>query len=445
MKMKMVIKMQIKKRLVLLFLFTCFMIMGCNNQASNQNSPSEKETGPIKTSLEDMLKEGPGSYAGEGKYQKEQFEQEVLSKFPKDLDGKEVYQRLLSYFAEGGYQKEIETMNSVEPIYSLHENRPTDGTSSKTKPVTKKVNVQILLDASGSMAGKIDGRSKMDLAKEAVDSFAGKLDKNTQVSLRVYGHKGSGKSKDKQVSCNTTEVIYQNAKYEATSFKMAIGKVQPAGWTPLAKAILDAKADLQKSTNTVNVIYVVSDGIESCGGNPVQAAKDIHQSNVQTVVNIIGLDIKEKEKEALKEISDAGGGKYIEAKSSDDLKRELQTANAELWLKWSTWDTSNQAYLLNQWSKKYTIVEKAYSTALKKILREHAREISSILYLNSKGILVGKTYIEVSDLISKRYQMISGKIGDTNTKKNKQLEDTRELLEQKVSDEANEMKQNYKN
>ncbi|WP_156877809.1 hypothetical protein [Shimazuella kribbensis] len=54
----------------------------------------------------------------------------------------------------------------------------------------------------------------------------------------------------------------------------------------------------------------------------------------------------------MKAISDAGGGKYIEAKSADDLKRELQTANTELWLKWSTWDTSNQVYLLDQWSKK---------------------------------------------------------------------------------------------
>ncbi|WP_028778334.1 hypothetical protein [Shimazuella kribbensis] len=90
-------------------------------------------------------------------------------------------------------------------------------------------------------------------------------------------------------------------------------------------------------------------------------------------------------------------------------------------------------------------MDKPYSTGLQKILREHAREISSILYLNSKKIVEGKAYIEASDLISKRYQMISGKITDTNTKKNKQLKDTRELLEKKVSDEANNRKKKYKN
>jgi len=41
--------------------------------------------------------------------------------------------------------------------------------------------------------------------------------------------------------------------------------------------------------NAKNVVYVVSDGIETCGGDPVKAAEELHTSNIKAVVNISGL------------------------------------------------------------------------------------------------------------------------------------------------------------
>ncbi len=437
-----------RKKLVII-LFACSLIFGCSNPVhtdTNKNTQETRQMLQVATDLPGMLKEGPGNYAGDN-YQKETFQKEVLSQFSKDLSGQDVYNRLVYYFAEG-YTKEIDTMNNVDPTYSLKDNRPTGNTPDSTNnQSTKKVHVQILLDASGSMAAKVEGKSKMELAKEAVNHFASNLGEGTEVSLRVYGHKGSGSAKDKQLSCSSTEVIYPNSAYDAAKFKNSLATVQPTGWTPLGKAISDAKNDLQQtdSPDSVNVVYVVSDGLESCGGDPVKAAQDIHQSNVQTVVNIIGFDIKSSERQALEKISQAGGGKYIDVKTADDLKRELQTANTRLWLDWYSWDMNNRGFLLKQWGEKYSVVGKSYSSGLQKILREHDREISSLLYLNSQGIVKGKAFSEASDLIAKRFKMISNKITDTQTKKNTQLKDLRELLEQKVKDEADDMKNKYKN
>lgn len=63
--------------------------------------------------------------------------------------------------------------------------------------VSGTANIAILLDASGSMAQKIGGKTKMDLAKEAVNQFVSSMPEGSNVSLRVYGHKGSNSDNDK--------------------------------------------------------------------------------------------------------------------------------------------------------------------------------------------------------------------------------------------------------
>lgn len=68
-------------------------------------------------------------------------------------------------------------------------------------------NVEIILDASGSMAAKVDGQTRMELAKETINNFLKNIPEKANVSLRVYGHKGSGSESDKEMSCSAIEQI----------------------------------------------------------------------------------------------------------------------------------------------------------------------------------------------------------------------------------------------
>ena len=130
----------------------------------------------------------------------------------------------------------------------------------------------------------------MDLAKQAIQQFAAKLPEGTNVSLRVFGYK---EGKSKQESCQSSETVYPLSSYDASSFDSALNKFGAQGWTPLAKAIRDAKADLssQTSEGVENIVYVVSDGEETCGGDPVKEAKELHTSDMKAIVNIIGFDV----------------------------------------------------------------------------------------------------------------------------------------------------------
>ena len=49
----------------------------------------------------------------------------------------------------------------------------------------------LAIDASGSMAGQVGGRSKMEVAKSEALSFLSDIPREVKVGLVVYGHRGN--------------------------------------------------------------------------------------------------------------------------------------------------------------------------------------------------------------------------------------------------------------
>ncbi|MEZ5741457.1 MAG: hypothetical protein R3E68_19880 [Burkholderiaceae bacterium] len=81
------------------------------------------------------------------------------------------------------------------------------------------------------------------------------------------------------------------------------------------------------------VVYVLSDGQETCDGDPVRAAGALHGAGVGTAVNTIGLDVDEKPAAQLAAIAQAGAGSYFSAKDAPALRQPLNAikdAEAEL-------------------------------------------------------------------------------------------------------------------
>ncbi|WP_445669224.1 VWA domain-containing protein [Margalitia sp. FSL K6-0131] len=200
------------------------------------------------------------------------------------------------------------------------------------------LNVEILLDASGSMAEIIDGKSKMDIAKESILSFVSELPKQARVGLRVYGHKGSGADSDKSLSCGSSEIVYSMSNYSDQPFKQALNKFSPKGWTPTGLALNEAKKDLEKfnGENNTNIVYLVSDGISTCNDDPIGAAKDLYDSNVSPIINVIGFDVDSKGQNELKQIANATKGIYETVKNQGELQKQLDNIKnvAEQWKEW---------------------------------------------------------------------------------------------------------------
>ncbi|MED3645063.1 VWA domain-containing protein, partial [Caldifermentibacillus hisashii] len=200
------------------------------------------------------------------------------------------------------------------------------------------LNVIFIIDASGSMAQKIDGKEKMTSAKDSILNFVSKLPKDAKVGIRVYGHKGTGSDADKALSCSSSELVYPISNYNEGEFQAALNKFSPSGWTPIGLALREAKNDLASfdGANNTNIVYLVSDGIDTCEDQPIEAAKDLYSSNISPIINVIGFDVDSEGQNQLREIADATEGIYGTVTNEGELQKELDNLS-NLTEKWKEW------------------------------------------------------------------------------------------------------------
>ncbi|WP_177199250.1 vWA domain-containing protein [Planifilum fulgidum] len=427
--------------LLLSFLF----LIACSQQeeSGGTNASSKPQVKQAANNVEDMLREGPGKYAGD-KYDEEKVKAE-LDKLPNNLTADEAYSHLVALLAED-YKPELEILNKFDTTIRTNIKKP-GGVNTPEGELPKQVNVEILLDASGSMAGRVSGGVKMDLAKGAIRNFVSKLPEGAQVALRVYGHKGSNQQKDKELSCKSTEVVYPLGAYDESSFQKSLDKFRPTGWTPLAAAIEQAKSDLSGKTGekVENIIYVVSDGIETCGGDPVKAAKELHQSEIQAIVNIIGFDVDNEGQRALKKVAEAGGGKYTTVNTGEDLRKHLEEEYERLADEWEMWGTESYLEASKLWSEKWETLDKAEVTMIDKYARERDRMLKAKDYLAEKGKLEEEsTKYTLDEKIWDRWRLFNKYRLDNFGRLKDQLEQAEREEKQRVEEKAKEMEEKYR-
>ncbi|MGE6630334.1 VWA domain-containing protein [Bacillus sp. NPDC077027] len=203
--------------------------------------------------------------------------------------------------------------------------------AAKNPKTDKDVRVTILLDASGSMARKVDGERKFDLAKQEIFKFAQSLPENAKIRMSLFGSEGNNKNSGKFQSCEVIRGVYGVQPYDQQSFENSLNGLGPNGWTPIANALESAKqTNEQLQEGTQHIVYLITDGEETCGGNPVQAANDLQQSKGSTVVNVIGLDFNEGYEGQLIQVAKAGKGTYYQASTGKEIESILTAESLKL-------------------------------------------------------------------------------------------------------------------
>jgi Mg-chelatase subunit ChlD len=186
----------------------------------------------------------------------------------------------------------------------------------------KKKNLVLIFDASGSMAAQIDGKRKIDIAKEAAWKFIDQVDgeENFALSIVVYGHKGSNSVSQKSISCAGIEEVYYLGNVDAEIAKSKLNAFDATGWTPIAGSFKKAQEILSKHPEDENFILLVSDGKEMCDGDPVAAITALRDVGLNVKADVIGFDVGGADEEQLKAIAEAGGGDYFSVSSAIDLE-----------------------------------------------------------------------------------------------------------------------------
>lgn len=185
----------------------------------------------------------------------------------------------------------------------------------------------IAIDASGSMRGRAGGKRKLATVKTATRAFLQTVPSDVEVGLLAFGHRGSNDERDKAMSCAAVEMLSDPARVDEPKLDKALDGLQAKGWTPLAAAITQAGAAFKPETDKKKrhrAVFVVSDGLETCDGDPIAAAQALRNSNVKAVVNIIGFDVSKKDRHTLEQVAHAGGGVYVHAANQRELEKHLR-------------------------------------------------------------------------------------------------------------------------
>lgn len=183
-------------------------------------------------------------------------------------------------------------------------------------------NIIVILDSSGSMADQMGGSEKIDIAKTAVSNFLTKLPPGVNTGLIVYGHKGSNSTADKSLSCKGIEEIVKLGKNNNSNIISAMKSFNPKGWTPIAGSLDFVKnIFLKNGTNSKNYLILVSDGAESCDGDPLSSAEELKLAVPGTKLNVIGFTSDIKTQDFLQRVADLGSGNYLTAANSYQIAK----------------------------------------------------------------------------------------------------------------------------
>ncbi len=243
--------------------------------------------------------------------------------------------------SDGNYVPDfIETANGFDPekFDCAPEECPGAAGGSSVEFVTSERNALLILDSSGSMAdddGSGAGRTKMEAAKDALLRYSGPSSVLFETGFAVFGHEGDTTRAGRADSCEeAAELLLPVGRVDPATFEETLSGFEPTGWTPIEGALREAEQAFAGKAGQVNRVTLVSDGIETCGGDPVAAAEGLHRSGIGLQVDVVGFGVDDDEAGQLRDIAAAGGGEYFDAKTGADLDgyfREQSEALSQTW------------------------------------------------------------------------------------------------------------------
>lgn len=180
--------------------------------------------------------------------------------------------------------------------------------------------ILFIYDASGSMWGQIEGKTKMEIATEVLSTTVSGLPDGQQLGLVAYGHREKG-------DCEDVEFLVEMENSDKALVNQSLKGIKPLGKTPLAYSAQLVIGKLREAGKKATVI-LITDGIESCDGDICQVIAAAKAEGVDFRLHIVGFGLKAEETEQLRCAAKAGEGRYYDAADADGLSEVLREATS---------------------------------------------------------------------------------------------------------------------
>ncbi|MEJ2590808.1 MAG: VWA domain-containing protein [Candidatus Thiodiazotropha sp.] len=204
----------------------------------------------------------------------------------------------------------VAAQTSSAPVAGKTANKPVGSSDSAT--------TLFILDASGSMWGRINGQPKIAIAKDVMGKLVPELPDTTRIGLIAYGHR-------RKSDCEDVETLVKPGANDKQVVLKAVAGLNAKGKTPLTRSVNQA-IDMLRQQMGASTVVLVSDGIESCGGDPCAAVKAAKASGVNFILHTVGFGLSKQESTQLECMAKAGGGEFFQANNAEELLKSTRKA-----------------------------------------------------------------------------------------------------------------------
>ena len=171
--------------------------------------------------------------------------------------------------------------------------------------------------------------TKLAVAKDLLKTHLDAFRPETDIGLRAYGHRVDYRV-DEARSCQDIELIAAPRPGNLETIATWLKAFQAQGMTPLAASLQQALNDFTFDASRSNSIVMLSDGIETCGGDPCKLVTDLKAKGVNFTIHVIGLSVDGATRQQLQCVAQAAGGTYHDANSQQDLAQALGAVKSDV-------------------------------------------------------------------------------------------------------------------
>ncbi|WP_116810748.1 vWA domain-containing protein [Steroidobacter cummioxidans] len=177
--------------------------------------------------------------------------------------------------------------------------------------------IEIILDASGSMLQKIGSQRRIDIAKQTLSKLTSSgIPAGTPFALRVFGREVDSCQTDLDIPVSPLDAAAVDAKIKALEAKNNAR-------TPIGASLEKVSSDLA-SIKGERLVVLLTDGEETCGGDPAAAIAALTKAGTTVRVNIVGFAIEDpKLALTFSHWASLGNGSYFDAKDAAGLSNAL--------------------------------------------------------------------------------------------------------------------------
>lgn len=179
---------------------------------------------------------------------------------------------------------------------------------------TQRPEVMVVIDGSGSMSESFPGSSsRIGAAKQSVERVVRSLHEDIRTGLVTF------------TDCGATTRPKKYTYSERPELLSRVRDVSPTRGTSLANSIRRA-GNAAKSGGPATVV-VVSDGADTCGGDPCAVARKLKAQKPLLKVNVI--DLSGGRSSVLQCVASVTGGRVFSPRNADQMNQEMQKATGQ--------------------------------------------------------------------------------------------------------------------